>query len=98
MAHWIVAVGLNGPPQPVDRLLMAAKYDLGRADKHQPKKGLRIARTEPERLPDVRLGLLGAADVDLASADQRVSKRQVPIDRQRPFAFGNPPLHALRPA
>src|SRR6516164_6688665 len=89
MAHWIVAVGFNGSLQPRRRLVMAAEEVLCYADKHQPIEGLCITRTEPERLLDVCLGLLSAADIHFENADQRVSSGQIRIDGERPLAFGN---------
>ena len=41
------------------------------------------------------LGLLSAAKIQLASADHGVGGGQIPVDRQRPLAFGNALLGAI---
>ena len=89
MAHWIVAVGLDGSPQPNDRLLIPAEVDLGDADKGQPKERPCIARTEPKSLLDVGLGLLCVTDIRFVHADRCVREGQIPIERQGPLAFGD---------
>ena len=94
MAHWIVAVSLDGSPQPEDRLLVATEVDLGGADEHQPKEGPCITRTKPQRLLDMSLGLLGSAEIQLSRSDYGVCVGKVPIERQRPLAFGNSLLSA----
>jgi hypothetical protein len=63
-------VYLDGVTTPCDRLLVAAKYELGVARCRQPGIGVCIARAKAERLLDMRLGLLGATDKDLFQSDE----------------------------
>jgi len=65
--------------QPRDGLLVAPESELGKARELHPHKGVRIARTEAERLLDVRLGFLAATDKKLADTDHWVSTGQTSI-------------------
>jgi len=56
----IVSVGIEGPPKPSYRLLLPTEVKLGPTSDDGPCEAVRIARTEPQRLLDVRLGFLGS--------------------------------------
>src|SRR5271166_1184137 len=87
MTQSVVSVGLNGSPQPRDRLLGAAEKTLCETHYHQPSVDPRIAGTEAEGLLDVGLGLLAAPYKKLTLANQRVSAGQVSIQSQGPLEF-----------
>ena len=95
MTHRIVAVPLDGSPQPDDRLVVPAKVDVGDADKHLPIEGECIAWTEPEGLLDVAFGLLNATNHRFEHADRCLSVGQIPIERKGPLAFRNSLLDTM---
>ena len=90
MRAWEISVGLDGPAQPSDRLLLLSKVQFGPASKHAPQVGKRVAGTEAKRLLDVSLGLLGLAELNLGHAYLSVRVCQISIQFQRPLAFPDP--------
>ena len=96
MGQLIVAVDFNGTSQPIDRLLVEPEAKFCGSGHGKPIMGRGVTRTEPERLLDMRFGFLRSAQIQFASADNRVSRGQIRIDRQRPLAFENALLDPIR--
>ena len=60
-------------------------------------QSVRIARAEPQTLGDVRLRFFGATDENLAESDICMSLREIAIEFERAFAFGDALSGALCP-
>ena len=69
VAQRLVRVQLDRPIEPCECLLVAAGVRLGNHRNHQPNSRQTVARTDPQRLQDVGLGLLIAPNKILRIAD-----------------------------
>ena len=64
-----ISVCLNRSAKPRRRLLPTAEVELRYARVSHPDISQRVARTEPQRLANVRLCFFGATDISLTSSD-----------------------------
>ena len=91
----IISVGLDRPPKPRDRLLVAAEVEFSHAGGSHPNVSHRIARTEAQGLSNVSLCFFGATDEDLTQSDNGMGVGEISIQRQRMFTFGDALCSAL---
>ena len=87
-------VGLDRASTPRDRLLPTAEVVVRYAHVSHPDVRHRIGRTEAQGLGHVRLCFFGAPDENLAQSDRVVGVREIPIQLQRMFTFGDALCHA----
>ena len=85
MRHWPVSIGVNGSLERSGRLLVSAEAKSRAAGKRPPVRKREVARTEPQRLPDVAFRLLCPSDEDFEPADVGVGARQISVESQRSF-------------
>ena len=90
-----ISIGLDRPSKPCDRLLVTAEVILRNARDTHPGISQRIARTEAQRLTNVRLCLFGATDVNLTESDSGMGCGKISIQRQSVLAFGDALCGAL---
>jgi hypothetical protein len=77
-----IPVGLDGTTKPRDRILIAPHIEFGEPREIYSDIGVRIARTEAERLLDMGLGFLAATDEIHGLTDHCVGVCQISIQRQ----------------
>src|SRR5260221_557440 len=83
-ASSLVSVGFEAPSKPVDSFAVCVDAQLAQPDEHEPQKGGRIARGQPERLLNMPLNFLAMPRLILAEADDPMRIGQILIERQRP--------------
>src|SRR6516164_7819992 len=96
MRHGIIAVGLKAAAQPNTRFGVGALPKFGEADKQTPDIDACIAGRETERLLYMGFSFPAPTEKKLRSPDVRVRAGQIPIQRQRPLAFGDALSRAVR--
>jgi hypothetical protein len=96
MPNGEVPVGLRAPAQPNNRFGVGAVRKFGETDIHRPDVDAGIAGREPERLLGMGFGFCALTEKELRSPDIRVRSGQIPIQRQRPLAFGDALSRAVR--
>src|ERR1700691_4145079 len=84
-----IAIGLDRPSKPRDRLLVTSDVVLRHSRISHPCVRHRITRAEAHRLDNVSLGFFGATDKNLANADKGIRVGEISIQRQRVLAFGD---------
>ena len=90
------AVRLHGFPEPRQRFLVLPQHQLCEAEKNVEDIDGGVARTEPHRLGDMRLRLLGAAEGDLDEADLRMRHGEIAVEREGFIELGDRPLRLPR--
>jgi len=89
MRHLETPVVLHRAAQMNDCFFVLATEDFGDAQERLPKIELSVARTEPDGVLDMGVGLLAATDKTLGHADERASGGEIAVDRERLLEFGN---------
>src|ERR1700675_3994982 len=87
MRQWIIPIGFDGPAQPSNRRLLLAKIQFCPARYTAPLVRKVVAGTKAKRLLDVRLSILGSAELNVGGAYLSVRVGQTSIQFQRPLAF-----------
>ena len=88
MPDGLIAVGLEAAAHPGGGFRVGIELELGEAENPHPAEGEDVARRQPQRLLDMA-SVSAARPRILAETDPGVRVGQVPIQRRRPFAFGN---------
>jgi len=66
----VIGIGFNAPAKPVECLKVGFGHQLGHPDKHEPKKGARIARGQSQRILNVPLYVLATLQCILSKPDE----------------------------
>ena len=74
-----IPVGLDRSPKPSDRLFVTPWDVLGHARVTHPSESRRIARTEPQGLGNMRLGLFHVPNKKLAISDEGMGVGEISI-------------------
>src|SRR6516162_10998855 len=96
MRTGVISVGLKAPAQPNKGFGVGALPKFGETDKQTPNIDACIPGREAEGVLHMGFRFPAPPEMKLPNPDVRVRSRQIPIQRQRPLAFGDALSRAVR--